>query len=66
MVIASIEGNLVTLQETQQKLKADSSGAMTEKMVEDANQVATQCTAEVAGIRVELGGLRTKVSTHSE
>jgi len=53
-MIGSIEGKLATLQATQQKLQADSSGAVTEQMVEDAKQVAAQCTAEVAVIRVEL------------
>lgn len=40
MVIASIEGKLVTLQATQQKIQADNSGAVTQQMVEDTKQVA--------------------------
>ena len=60
-VMASIEGKLVTLQETQQKLKINSSGEVSEQMVEEAKQVAAQCTAEVAVIHVEMGGLCTKI-----
>lgn len=66
MVKASIEGKLETLQETQQKLQADSSGAVTEQMVEDLKQAAAQCTTEVAVIKVELGGLRAKISVPAE
>ena len=40
MVTTSIEGKLVTLQVTQQKLQADSSGVVTEQMVEEAKQAA--------------------------
>lgn len=61
-VIGNIEDKLATLQAAQQKLQADSAGAVTEKKVEDAKQAAAQCMAEVEVIRVKLEGLRTKIS----
>lgn len=61
-VMTSIEGKLVTLQATQQKLQANSSGVVTEQMVEEAKQAAAQCTVEVVAIQLEQGGLRTKIS----
>lgn len=66
MVIASIEGNLVNLEATQQKLQADSLGAVTKQMVEEAKQVATHCTVEVAIIQVDLGGLCVKISAPTD
>lgn len=63
MVTTSIEGNIVTLQETQQKLQANISGVVIEQMVEDAKQVAAQCTIEFVVIQVELEGLHAKIST---
>lgn len=66
MVTASIEGKLVTLQATQQKLQAESSGVVTEQMVEDAKQAATQCTTKVAVIHVELGGLHGNIFVLAE
>lgn len=39
-VTTSIEGNLVSLQETQQKLQADSSRPATEQLVEEVKQAA--------------------------
>lgn len=48
--IGSIEGKLVTLQATQQKLQVDSSGAVTKQMIKDMMQVVAQCTTEVAVI----------------
>lgn len=56
-VMTSIEGKLASLHATQQKLQADSSAPATEHLVEELKQVATQCTAEVTFIQVELGGL---------
>jgi len=50
MVTGSTEGNLATLQATQQNLHADSLGAVTEQIVEDVTQAETQCTPEVAVI----------------
>lgn len=62
MVTTSIEGNLSTLQETQQKLQVNSLGGVIEKMVEDVKQATAKCTIEVVVIQVELGCLRTKIS----
>jgi len=39
---------------------------VTEQIVEDAKQVAAQCTAEVMVIRVELEGIRAKISMLAE
>lgn len=61
-VTINIEGKFATLQTTQQKLQADSAGEVTEKIVEDVKQVASQCTVEVGIIQVELDGLRAKIS----
>ena len=38
----------------------------TEKTVEDVKQVVAQCTTKVVVIRVELDGLRTKISAPTE
>ena len=65
-VTGIIEGKLETLQAMQQKLQADSAGAVTEKIMEDAKHVATQCTAKVAVIWVELDGIRAKISMSTE
>jgi len=65
-VMTSIEGNLVNLQATQQKLQVDSSGPMTEQLVEEEKQATTQCTVEVAIKQVELGGLHANISAPSE
>lgn len=64
--MASIEGKLVTLQATQQRLQADSSGEVTMRMVEEAKNTSSECTVEVAIIQVELRGLRVKISTPAE
>lgn len=65
-VTTSFEGKLATLQATQQKIQDGSSGAMTKQMVEDTKQATTQCTVKVAVIRVELEGLRVKISAPTE
>ena len=49
-VTTSIEGNLASLQATQQKLQADSLGPAIEQLVEEVKQVAAQCTAEFSVI----------------
>ena len=66
MIIASIEGKLVTLQTTQQKIQGGSSTAVTERRVEEVQQAAAQCAAEVAVIQTELGGLRAKICIPTE
>lgn len=66
MVTRNIEGKLVTLQVMQQNLQADSAGAVIEKTIEDAKQVAFQHTTEVVVIWVELDGLRTKIFVPTE
>ena len=66
VVTTSIEGKLANLQATQQKLQADSSGPVTEQLVEEVKQATAQCTVEVAVIQVELGGLCAKISTPAE
>jgi len=52
----------VTLQVMQQKLQADNTRVVIEKIVEDAKQAIAQCTAEVAVIRIKLDGLHAKIS----
>jgi len=66
LITTSIEGNLASVQETQQKLQADSAGPTTEQLVEEIKQAVAQCTAEVAAVQVELGGLRAKISVPTE
>ena len=60
-VIGNIEGKFVTLQAMQQQLQADSTGAVTEKRVEDEKQAIAQCTTKVTVIRVELNRLPAKI-----
>jgi len=62
MITTSIEGKLATLQTTQQKTQGGSLTAVTEQSVEEVQQAAAQCVAEVAVIQTELGGLRAKIS----
>lgn len=62
LIITSIEGRLASLQETQQKLQADSVEPATEQLVEELKQPATQCTAEVAVVQLQLEGLHAKIS----
>ena len=47
-VIGFIEGKLTTLKSTQQKLQANNSRAVTEKMVKDTKQAVVQCIDEDA------------------
>jgi len=59
----SIEAKLVTLQETQERIRGNSSTtAVTEQRIDEVQQVAAQCAAEIVGIQLELGGLHANIS----
>lgn len=62
----TIEGKLASLQETQQGIMFDSAGPKTEKLVEEMNQVTTQCATDAAVVQVELGHLHEKISMPSK
>ena len=62
----SIEGNFAQLQVAQQKIQGSSSTTVTNQRVEEVQQVAAQCAAEVAVIQTELGGLHAKISAPIE
>ena len=62
VIFATIEEKLAGLQRTQQKIKEDNAGPVTEHLVEQIKKDATQSAVEVAVAEVELGGLRSKIS----
>lgn len=66
VLTTTIEGKLASLQATQQKIQSHSIGPQMEQLVEEMKQVATQCTAKVTVVQVELGGLHDKISTPAE
>ena len=67
VVTTSIEEKLTQLQETQEKVQGSSSTTMVfEQQVEEVQQATTYCTADLAAIQAELGGIRTKISTPVE
>lgn len=47
LITVTIEGKLASLQETQQKIKSDNVGPMTEQLVKEMKQAETKCTTKV-------------------
>lgn len=63
-ITTSIEENLTRLQETRERIQGSSlATSVTKQCIEEVQEVAAQCTAELAMIQSELGGLRAKIST---
>lgn len=66
IISTNIQEKLVNFQSTQQKIKQDSLGPAREQLVEQIKQTAMQSVAKLVVAQVELGDLRSKISTPAE
>ena len=62
----SIQDKLKGLQQTQKTMRLAVEGPTTEKLNKDVQQVAAQSDVEVVVIKVEMGGLHSKIAAPAE
>jgi len=67
LIKTTIEGKLAQMQGTQEQIQGSSfDTAISKQHVQEIQQVAAQCTADLAAIRAELGGFCVKISAPTE
>jgi uncharacterized coiled-coil DUF342 family protein len=66
-ITTTIEGKLAQMQGTQEQMQGSSSDtAVSEQRIQEIQQAAAQCAADLAAVRAELEGLRAKISAPTE
>ena len=67
IITSCIEAKLMQLQAMQERIQGSSSSTVvTKQRIEEVQQLAAQCTAELATIQSELGGIHAKISVMTE